>query len=165
MFARRSFRDAKAYRKIFSVLFSPSGRTMEQISDSHFLRNSPVACPSLGGAKKIFCPDLNAIKDNTVLLNTPEVRINVANIQISILGLYHNVTLVSDILYFNKISFLSSISASIKFITLECIIDRNSNTIEADFIWINTWYTLQGFTLSIPKMDNKFEPLRAGLSE
>ena len=92
---------------------------MEQVSDSRLLQNPPVACPSLGEAKKIFGPDLNAIKGNTVLLKTPEVRINVANIYISILSLYHNVTLVSDILYFNKISFLSSISASIKFITLE----------------------------------------------
>ena len=119
MFTRRSFQDAKADHKLFRVILRPSGRTMKQISDRYLLRNSPVTCPSLGEAKKIFGPDLNAIKGNTVLLKTPEVRINVANINISILSLYHNVTLVSDILYFNKISFLSSISASIKFITLE----------------------------------------------
>ena len=136
MFARRSFRDAKAYRKIFSVLFSPSGRTMEQISDSRFLRNSPVTCPSLGDAKTIFGPNLNAIKGNTVLLKTLEVRINVANIYISILSLYHNVTLVSDILYFKKRPFLSFISTSIKFITLKCILNRNYDTIESAFICI-----------------------------
>ena len=76
------------------------------ISDGPLLQNYPVACPSLGEAKTIFGPDLNEIKGNTVLIKTPEVSINVANIHISILGLYHNVTLVSDILYVNKIAFL-----------------------------------------------------------
>ena len=44
--------------------------------------------------------------------------INIVNILVSIMSLYHNITLAADILYFNKTAVLTSIRISIKFITL-----------------------------------------------
>ena len=106
---------------------------MEQISNSHWFRNSPVTHPSLVEADKVFGPDLKFIKGKTVLLKNPEVKINISNIPISVISLYINATLSEDIIYVNIIDFLASISISIKFITLEHILNRRSNTIETSF--------------------------------
>ena len=59
------------------------------------------------------------------------------------MSLYRIATLVADILYVNKIDFLSSISVRIKFITLEQILNRRANTLEAAFTHIKKVYTLQ----------------------
>ena len=138
---------------------------MEHISNSHWFRNSPVNRPSLVAANKIFGTDMKSIKIKTVLLKNPEVRINIANIPISVLSLYINVTLSEDILYVNIIAFLASISISIKLITLERILNRRSNTTEASFTRINKVHALRCFTLSAAKTDNKSELLCAGLAE
>ena len=113
-FTQRSVIYSKEDWKLAWVLFIPIGRTMEQIYDGHWLQHSPITCPSLVAANKFFGPNLNEIKGNKVLLKTPKVRINIANVPISIMSLYRNVTLASDILYFNKTVFLASISVSIK---------------------------------------------------
>ena len=138
---------------------------MEQISNSHWFRNSPVTRPSLVAANKIFGTDLKSIKGKTVSLKNPEVRINIANISISVMSLYINVALSEDILYVNIISFLPSIGISIKFVTLERILNCRSNTLEAYFTRINKVHALQCFTLSVANMYNKYELLCTGLAE
>ena len=111
LFTRRSVLYSKADCKLAWVLFIPIGRTMEQIYDGHWLQHSPITRPSLVAANKIFGPNLNAIKGNTVLLKTPKARINITNVPISIMSLYRNVTLASDILYFKKTVVLTLMDA------------------------------------------------------
>ena len=56
LFTQCSFQDTKAECKLARVLFSPSGRTMEKISDSHCIQNYPVTRPSLVAAKNTSVP-------------------------------------------------------------------------------------------------------------
>ena len=156
LFTQRYFQDDKSVCKLARVLFIPIGRTMEKISDRHWIWNSPVTRTSLVVANKIFGSNLNVIKGKTVSLNTPEVRINISNVPISIMSLYRNATLAEDILYVNKIAFLASISAGIKFITLKCILNHRDSTLEVAFNQIKKVYALQGSTLSSADMDNEF---------
>ena len=51
LFTQCSFQDAKAACKLARVLFSPSGWTMEKISNSHCIRNYHVTRPSLVAVK------------------------------------------------------------------------------------------------------------------
>ena len=138
---------------------------MEQISGAHFLRNAPVTRPSLVASNKIFGPDLNLIKGKTVLLKTLEVRITIANVPISIMSHHSNVTLAAYILYVKNITFLVSISVSIKFIILKRIINHKAKTIDTAFTRIKKEYLPRVFTLSVAKVDNEFEPLCAGLAK
>ena len=80
LFNQSSVQDSKVALKLARVLFSPSGQTMEQISDGHWLQNSPTTCPSLVESKKIFITDLNTINGKTVLPNIPEARIKISNV-------------------------------------------------------------------------------------
>ena len=81
------------------------------------------------------------------------------------MSIYRNFTLAADILYVNKIAFMAFISVSIKFITLNRIINRKSKTIEAALIRIKKLYSLRGFILSVAEMYNKFELPHTGLSK
>ena len=61
-----SVRDATLSHKISKLLFSTSDRDMVLIVDGLLLANMPIGHKGLSAANKIFGPDLNALKGETV---------------------------------------------------------------------------------------------------
>ena len=66
MFTQQSVRDVTLSRKINKVLFSPSDRDMVRITDRRLFTNIPISRKDIAAANKIFGPDLNALKGETV---------------------------------------------------------------------------------------------------
>ena len=132
---------------------------MVRIIDGCMLENIPIICKELAASNKMIGPVLNALKGKTVSDRTPEVQVEINSVPVAIMSLYQQVTVVSDILFVNRIPCLISISLHLKFCTVERLENCCIPILVKAVHTINKTYVMQGFNPSTINMDPEFEPL------
>lgn len=70
-----------------------------------------------------------------------------------------------DTMFVNKLPFLMTVSKGIKFITAECVPNRQEDTILATILRIKKMHNLQIFWIRQVNADPEFEKLRADLAD
>ena len=70
-----------------------------------------------------------------------------------------NITISGDILFVNKIYFLSTISFNINFTTIKLIVNRDLKQIVSLMVTIMSIYTKSMVYINNALMDGKFEPI------
>ena len=70
-----------------------------------------------------------------------------------------NITISGDILFVNKIYFLSTISFNINFTTIKLIFNRDMKQIVSLMVTIMSIYTKSMVYINNALMDGKFEPI------
>ena len=82
-----------------------------------------------------------------------------------IMSLYRQVTVVSDIMFVNIISFIISFILHMKFGTVEYLENCHIPTLVKAVLKTKNTYVMRRFNLAVINMDPEFEPLCANLAD
>lgn len=160
-FTRSDVLAAERAYKAANRMGAPSDKDFRMMVRT--LPNCPITARDVSNAIRIYGPNLAGIRGKTVR-RTPE-RVNTDKIEIprDFQLLHCNVTLEADVFYVNEIPFLLSMSQKIKFLTLECIPNRSSNTLTVALNRVVSLYRRAGYSVKIILLDMEFECLEEHL--
>ncbi|KAL7559814.1 hypothetical protein ACA910_003978 [Epithemia clementina (nom. ined.)] len=99
-------------RKIQQIIGRPSTAHFISIVKQRLLPNCPVTPDDIRAAEHIFGPDVGALKGKMVRQQPPAVQVDTQPIPLPILEGYRNVVLAGDVMYINRIQFLSQYPAT-----------------------------------------------------
>ena len=159
-YTKRSYRQAQKARQLQNIIMRPSLKDMEEIVIDH-LKDCPVTKQDLRTAEHIFGANVGALKGKTTRETPSHVPTNINPVPDHILKLYRNVTLCVDIMFVNKIPFLITLSRNIKFVTVEALADRHSNSIKKALSAVVNIYQHRGLRVATIMADNEFEHMRS----
>jgi hypothetical protein len=114
----------------------------------------------------IFGPATESLKGKTVQKSSNQVQSgNMVPIPATIVAHYRIVVLCVDIIKVKKMSFLTTISRLIKFVTVAWLKNEKIYTILKEITDVRNIYINRGFLLEIVEVGGQFDPLRGTLSE
>lgn len=146
----------RAYRAA-NRMGAPSDRSFRAMVRN--ISNCPITSRDVSNAVQIFGPNLAGIRGKTVREKPQRVNTDRIEIPRDFHVLHCNVTLEADVFYVNEIPFLLSVSQKLKFLTVENIPNRSSNTLTVSLNRIVSLYKRAGYSVKIILLDMEFESL------
>jgi hypothetical protein len=160
-YTHRACKQAMLAHRIQNVISRPSTRDFIRIVEGGMLRNCPVSRSDVMTAEDIFGPNLGSFKGKTVRSKNA-----VADVPYHIIKLHKDVTLCFDIMFVNKIAFLTTVSRKLRFGTTERLPSRHANVVGKALVNVLTsLYRKQGFRIRECHGDGEFESLHATLAD
>jgi hypothetical protein len=111
-YTARAYKMAKLAQRIQDVIGRPSTRDYIKIVEGGMLQHCPVSRSDIMAAEDIFGPNLGSLKGKTVRRKNAHVPSLVADVPYDIIRAHRDVTLCFDIMFVNKIAFLSLFHAA-----------------------------------------------------
>ena len=164
-FSNADYSQAVLAQKLQKIIGRPTTRAFIYFIENNLLPNCPVNRRDVLRAEQIFGPDIGSLKGKTVRRQPPRVEVDEVALPTTIQQHYQEVTLGCDIMFVNKIPFLTSISRHIRFGTAQHIKNQQGTTIFNGIRAIHQVYLQRGFQIRNAFMDGQFEPLRGNLAE
>ena len=124
---QRQIQDAKKARDLYAKVGYPSARDFQQIISKNLILNCPVTASDVARAENFYGKDIHALKGKTTRTKPKPVVIDYMVMPKNILENIKNITLSIDIMFVNKIPFVTTISRHIKFTTVEVIQKRTKS--------------------------------------
>eukprot|EP00957_Ditylum_brightwellii_P184480 14051030-Ditylum_brightwellii.AAC.1 len=115
---RREYEQTVKARKLYAMVGQPSISDFTGMIKMNLLLGSPVTTQDVKNAKFLFGKDIKALKGKTTRKTPEPVTNNYINVPQELIDLHQDVTIAADIMYVNKVPFLTSVSRKIKFTTV-----------------------------------------------
>ena len=144
-YSQRQIQDAKKARYLYVKVVYPSARYFENIISKNLILNCPVTASDVARADKSYGKYIHALKGKTTRTNPKPVVIYYMVMPKNILENNKNITLSIDIMFVNKIPFVTTISRHIKFTTVEVIKKRIKSQFSECIKHVAEIYTQLGF--------------------
>ena len=123
-YIQRQIQDAKKARDLYAKVGYPSARNFQQMISLNLILNCPVTVSDVARADKIYGKEIHALKGKTTRSKPKQVVTDYMELPKSILKNNKNITLSIEIMFVNKIPFVTTISRHVKFTTVEVIQKR-----------------------------------------
>jgi hypothetical protein len=125
LYTKRHVDRAEAARKLYQVIGFPSMRDYKHIVQTNQIKNCPVNLEDIS----IFGQDIYAMKGKTTR-SKPKIVINdYVEVPQELLDAHEKVIICMDIMFIDEVAFVVTVSKYIKYITIQCIENRKSETI------------------------------------
>lgn len=164
-YSKKDYLCAKAARRLQNILGLPSTATFLEIADKKRLLNSKVTHCDIVIAEEIFGPNVAALKGKTVRKTPNTVTIHMTPLPPHIADHYTNITLCIDIMFVNKIPFLTTISRHINFRTVGLLRSQQAKNITNELIKILALYRQHGFRVEMIMANNEFWTIKPFLAD
>jgi hypothetical protein len=160
-------RRAVKVRDLQEVLAYPSGIDLANAVEHNVIGNNPFTRRDIRIAKKIFGPDVPAMKGKTVKRKSKMPREDdVSDIPPNIIKEYSNVHLSIDVMHVNWIKFLISHSKHIGLLQTYCVRKNNQEAIlECILKMIQTYKSRSVFTVVTIEADGVFKSIKHELQD
>ena len=124
----------------------------------------PVTIEDVRRDEKINGPSIQALKVKTIRTKpSPVVASDYVAVPHAIFEENRNVTLSVDVMFVNRIPFLTSINRHFKFTTAETLHNRTTSQLVQCVTNVKALYTKRGFNVTTSLMDGEFVPMRTAL--
>ena len=110
LYSQRQIQEAKKARDLYAKVGYPSAREFQQIISQNLILNCPVTVIDVARAEKIYGKDIHALKVKTTRSKPKQVVIDYMEMPKNILESNKNITLSIEIMFVNKIPFVTTIS-------------------------------------------------------
>jgi hypothetical protein len=117
------------------------------------IKNYSVTSSDINNAHKKIGDDIATLRGKTVRNTQDPVMADYVDIPKAILDLNKDVTMAADVMFVNRIPFVTTISLKIKFTTIEYVTDRLESNLIKSLLKIISLYKARGFNPSTALMD------------
>jgi len=122
----RQLEDAKAARKLYLAIGSPSLENMKMILKQNLIEDCTVTTKDVETAERVFGPDVGTLKGKTVRKESPFVKNDLIEMPLEILERCQVLVLEIDLMFINGMPMLTSIDTTIKFRSLVPLKDQTA---------------------------------------
>ena len=157
-YTRKAYEKAVIACKFQNIVMQQGSRELASISIKH-LHNCPIAKEDIRVADNIFGPNLGSLKGKTVHHSNAHVPTSSEVVPSDIMKVHWAVTLVTDIMFINKIPFWVTISRNLNFGTVETLGDNMVPTIIHKIKAITGFNEYCGFHVKTILADPEFEAI------
>jgi hypothetical protein len=160
-------RRAAKVRELQEILGCPSDVDLANAVEHNVIGNNPFTRRDIRIAKKIFGPDVPAMKGKTVKRKSKMPREDeISDLPSSIIKEYSNVHLSMDIMHVNGIKFLISHSKHIGLLQTYCVRKNNRDAILSCILKMIQTYKSRGiFTVVTMEADGAFKSIKHDLQD
>jgi hypothetical protein len=160
-------RRAAKVRELQEILVCPSDIDLANAVEHNVIGNNPFTRRDIRIVRKIFGPDVPAMKGETVRRKSKMPREDdISNIPPSIIKEYSKVHLSIDVIHVNGIKFLISYSKHIGLLQTYCVRKNNREAIlECILKMIQTYKSRSVFTVVTIEADGAFESIKHELQD
>ena len=162
-YSQLQIQDSKKARDLYAKAGYPSARDFQQMISQNLILNNPVTVSDVARADKIYGKDIHALKGKTTKSKPKQVVIDYMEMLKSILESNKNITPRIDIMFVNKIPFVTTIRRHVKFTTVASHSETDKITIVRMYQNVVAIYTQLGFKVNNALRDRGFVPLRTDL--
>ena len=120
----RQFAHAKRARELLHTLGCPSISDLKRVIKMNSIQECPVTIEDIERAAQIFGPDVPSLKGKTARSRPTPIVTDVVDIPRELLTSHQNVELCVDTMFVNTLSFVTTISKTIKYRTCDYIPTR-----------------------------------------
>ena len=152
-YRNRHLTDAKTARDLYEKAGYPSIKDFANMVKGNMIMNCPVTIEDLMRATKINGPRVQELKVKTILTQPSPVVSDYVAFPHAIFEESRNVTLSVDLMFFNRIPFLTSISRHLKFTTADNLHNRTTIQLVQCVTNVKALYTKRGSNLTTALMD------------
>ena len=165
MYTKRQVARAEEAKNLYGVIGYPSVKDFKHIVQTNQIKNCPVTTEDINIWKKIYGPDVQALKGKTTRPK-PKVAVNdYIEIPKEIVEAHKGIKLCADLMFIDGVTFMLTTSINLKFITIRYIPNRNKETLMEALDRTFVLYNNAGFKIVHFNGDPEFECLRAELEE
>ena len=125
--------------------------------------NCPVTVEDVIRADKIYGRDIHSLKGKTTRTQPTQVITDYVKLLPSVLEKKKHVTLSIDIMYVNRITFVTKISRNVKFTTVEAIQNRTKAQLVQSIKNVLPIYTQRGLHVEDALLNGQFMSLHTDL--
>jgi hypothetical protein len=140
-FTEREYNREKSARRALGIVGYPSPRDFKNMVRSNMIKNCSVTSSDIDNAHKL----------------------DYVEIPKAILDLNKDVTMAADVMFVNRLPFVTTISRKIKFTTIEYVTNISEPNLIKSLLKIISLLRASGFNPSTALMDREFECLRLDL--
>jgi hypothetical protein len=160
-------RRAAKVRELQEILACPSDIDLANAVEHNVIGNNPFTRRDVRIAKKVFGPDVPAMKAKTVKRKSKMPREDeISDLPSNIIKEYSKVHLSIDVMHVNGIKFLISYSKHIGLLQTYCVRKNNRETIlECILKMIQTYKSRSVFTVVTIEADGAFESIKHELQD
>ena len=137
----------------------PSPRDFQKLISENMILNCPVTVEDVIRADKIYGRDIHSLKVKTTRTQPTQVITDYVKLPPSVLEKNKHVTLSIDIMYVNRIPFVTTISRNIKFTTVKAIQNRTKSQLVQSIKNVLPIYTQRGLQVDNALLGGEFVPL------
>ena len=165
VYTKRQVDRAEKAKELYAVIGYPSLKDFKHIIQTNQIKNCPVTIEDVNIWTKIYGPDVNAQKGKTTRPK-PKVAVNdYIEIPKEIVEAHQGIELCADVLYIDGVTFLTTISKNLKFITIRYIPNREKETLLEALDKTFVLYNNAGFEIKEFFADPEFECVRDELED
>ena len=141
-------------RDLYAKVGYPSIKDFTNIVKKKMIMNFPVTIEDVRRAEKINSPSVQALKGKTIHTKTsPVVVSDYVAVPHAIFEGNRNVILSVDVMFVNRIPFLTSIIRKLKFTTAETFHNRKTSQLVQCVTNVKALYTKREFNVTTSLMD------------
>jgi len=122
----RQLEDAKAARKLYRAIGSPSLANMKMILKQNLIEDCTVTTKDVETAERVFGPDVGTLKEKTIRKKSHVVKNGFIEIPPEILEQHQDLVLEIDLVFVNGMPMWTSIDTTIKFRSLVPLKDQTA---------------------------------------
>ena len=162
-YSQRQLVNAKKARDLYAKVGYPLIRDFVVMIKKNMINNCPVTVEDVIRAERINGPSVQAFKGKIIRTKTSPVVTYYVAVPYAIFEENRNFTLSVDVMFVNRIPFLTSIICHLKFTTAETFHNRITSQLVKCVTNVKALYTKRGFNVSKALMDVEFVRMRTSL--
>ena len=153
----REVKKAKTARDLLAALGSPSISDLKKIISMNAIANLPVKTEDIDLAEKIYGPDIGILKGKTIRKNPVPLVTSRIEIPPEIYEERSSWELCVDVMFVNKMPFITSITKKLFYRTAEFLMSRSKEDLYKGLDKILGLYNASGFSIDTIYADREFK--------
>ena len=152
-YSKHHFTNAKTARDLYKKVGYPSIKDFANMVKKNMIMNFPVTIEDVMRSENINGPSVQALKGKTIRTKPSPVVSDYVAAPHTIFEENRNVTLSVDVMFVNRITFITSISWHLKFTTAETLYNCTTSQLVQCVTNVKALYTKRGFNVTTALMD------------
>ena len=164
-YTQREYERAKVARTLKHSVTAPNNQTLKLLLCSNIIKNCPVTPEDVDIAERIFGKDMSYLKGKSKRSKPIVNRKDIVEIPKELIEKHHNLELHIDVMFINKLPFMTGIDNCIKY---RMIATLNSRKHDEFYQALDTFlraYNAAGFVVKKLRADGEFEPMLAVIKD